>query len=138
MTRFAFTKIVVADLDRCDAFYRGLFGLGRGARVRARIGGREMEEILYPPSEPDGPNLVLMRFDDTPEGVVGAPVVGFLTDDVDGLCARTESAGGTVVGSPHDLVEHGVRVAVLADPEGRWIEVAQRLGVLSPSDRGVA
>lgn len=127
MTRFAFTKLVVADLDRCDAFYRALFGLGDGTRVRGEVAGRRMEEILYPPTEPDGPTLVLMRFADTPDGVTGAPVVGFLTDDVDALCARAGAVGGTVVTAPHDLAAHRVRVGVLADPEGRLIELAQRM-----------
>jgi len=127
MTHFAFTKLVVADLDRCDAFYRGLFGLGRGARVRAEIAGRPMTEILYPPTEPGGPTLVLMNFDDTPDGITGAPVVGFMTDDVDDLCSRAVPVGGSVVGAPRDLTDHGVRVAVVADPEGRLIELAQRL-----------
>lgn len=127
MIHFAFTKLVVTDLDRCAAFYSEVFGLREQYRVRATIGGRPIDEILYEASAPGGGTFVLLRFADgsgaSPAGVIS----GFVTDEVDVLFDRAVAAGATVVDPLHDAPEHGVRVGFLGDPEGRLIEVVQPL-----------
>ena len=127
MKHFAFTKLVVADLDASAAFYADVFGLKEQRRVQDDIGGRAMEEILFEPTAPGGGMFVLLHFDDTPAPVGGSVLGGFVTDELDDVFTRAVAAGATVVESPHDAPEHGVRVGFLADPDGHLLEVCQML-----------
>ena len=43
--------------------------------------------------------------------------------DVDATCATCVAQGGSVVRAGQDRPEHGVRAAVIADPEGHHIEL---------------
>src|SRR5690606_10889190 len=61
---FAFTKLVVADLERMAAFYEAAYGLRAVQRVRGvRIGEEEIDEIVLAP-EPNAVwgSLILLRF----------------------------------------------------------------------------
>jgi predicted enzyme related to lactoylglutathione lyase len=127
MIHFGFTKIVVADLERCAAFYSDVFGLREHYRVHDTIGGRPIDEILYEATAPDGGTFVLLRFADAPDVASAGVLTGFITDEIDALFERAVAAGATVVDDVHDAPEHGVRVGFLADPEGRFIEVVQLL-----------
>jgi catechol 2,3-dioxygenase-like lactoylglutathione lyase family enzyme len=127
MMHFAFTKLVVADLERSDAFYTRVFGLQEQRRVADDIGGRAIEEILYEPTAPGGAAFVLLHFVDTPHPVAGSVLAGFLTDDIDDLFTRATAAGATVVEPAHDAPEHGVRVGFLADPDGHLLEICELL-----------
>lgn len=127
MIHFSFTKLVVDDLERCGAFYSEVFGLEEQYRVSGQMGGHPMDEIMYAPTAPGGGRFILLRFAD---GVGGAPagvIPGFVTDGIEALFVRAEAAGATVVQALADAPEHGVRMGVLADPEGRLIEVVQHL-----------
>jgi catechol 2,3-dioxygenase-like lactoylglutathione lyase family enzyme len=127
MKHFAFTKLVVADLERSAAFYTHVFGLHEQYRVKDLIGGRPMEEILFESTAPGGATFVLLHFDDLPEPMAGSVIGGFVTDEVHELFARAVAAGATVVDPVHDAPEHGVRVGFLADPDGHLLEVCQLL-----------
>ena len=127
MQHFAFTKIVVADLDASGAFYSEVFGVDEQYRVDAAIDGRPIEEILFQSTAPGGASLVLLRFADTPEPPAGSVIVGFVTDEIDAVFTRAVAAGGSVVDPVHESPEHGVRVGFLADLDGHLIEVCQML-----------
>ena len=127
MEHFAFTKLVVADLDASAAFYAGVFGLREQYRVKDDIGGRSMQEILFEPTAPGGATFVLLHFDDPPEPPVGSVLGGFVTDEIDDVFARAVATGATVVDPVHDAPEHGVRVGFLADPDGHLLEVCELL-----------
>ena len=66
MIHFAFTKLVVGDLETCAAFYAATFGLVEQNRVTDEIGGRRIDEILYGPTAEGGASLVLLTFGDPP------------------------------------------------------------------------
>ena len=130
MNHFGFTKLVVDDLARGAAFYSEVFGLRERLRVRADLGGRAIDEIMYEPTSSGAGSFVLLQFVDgagtSPDAASGV-IPGFVTDEIDAVFDRGVAAGGTVVSAVHDAPEHGVRVGILADPEGRWIEVVQPL-----------
>lgn len=126
MKHFAFTKLVVDDLEGCAAFYSQVFGLHEQHRVEAAIAGRPIEEILFAPTAEGGGTFVLLRFADGSSAAAGV-IPGFVTDEVDALFERVVTAGGAIAQPPGDMPEHGVRVGFLTDPEGRIIEVVQPL-----------
>lgn len=125
MIHFAFTKIVVGDLEASAAFYAETFGLVEQTRVTDAIGGRRIDEILYRPTVEGGASLVLLTFADGPAPAGVIP--GFVTDELDAVFERGVAAGGSVHQAPMDMPAHGHRVGFLADPEGRIIEVVQAL-----------
>jgi predicted enzyme related to lactoylglutathione lyase len=127
MKHFAFTKLVVANLEASAAFYTQVFDLQEQRRVKDDIGGRAIEEILFESTAPGGASFVLLHFADTPEPSAGSVIGGFLTDDVDDVFTRAVAAGATVVEPAHDAPEHGVRVGFLADPDGHLLEICQML-----------
>lgn len=134
MIHFAFTKLVVDDLEACAAFYSEVFGLREQYRVEAPIAGRPMEEILFEPTADGAGTFVLLRFADgtpSPAGVIP----GFITDEIDALFERVPAAGGVVAQPPEDMPQHGVRAGFLTDPEGRLIEVVQPLDAAGAADR---
>lgn len=124
---FGFTKLVVADLERCLAFYQAVCGLEEQGRVEATIADRKISEILLQPTTPGGPNLVLLHFPDRPHAAAEEAILGFITGDLDAFVERTRAAGGTVYEAIKAMPEHGVRVAFVKDPEGHLIEVVQLL-----------
>ena len=127
MNHFSFTKIVVADLDACAAFYGRAFGLIEMYRVSAAIAGRPMDEIVFGPTAEGAGTFILLQFADGAPDPTGV-IPGFVTDEIDEVFDRAVTAGGRVAQAPSDMLEHGHRVGFLADPEGRIIEVAQPLG----------
>jgi lactoylglutathione lyase len=129
MEHFSFTKLVVADLETSAAFYTQVFGVEEQYRVKATIGGRPIDEILYHATAPGGAAFVLLRFADTAEPMSGSVILGFVTDEIDDVFVRAVAAGGSVVDPVHDSPEHGVRVGFLADPDGHLLEVCQMLAV---------
>jgi lactoylglutathione lyase len=127
MKHFSFTKLVVTDLDASGVFYTEVFGVEEQYRVRAEIGGRPIDEILYQSTAAGGGTLVLLRFADTPEPPAGSVILGFVTDEIDDVFTRAIAAGASVVDPVHESPEHGVRVGFLADLDGHLIEVCQFL-----------
>ena len=124
---FGFTKLVVADLERCLAFYASVAGLEESGRVDADIAGRKISEILLHPTTPGGANLVLLHFHDRPQPSGDEVILGFITADLEGFVMRARDAGGSVYEEIKTMPEHGVRVAFVKDPEGHLIEVVQLL-----------
>jgi predicted enzyme related to lactoylglutathione lyase len=126
--RFAFTKLVVPDLQAAAAFYRTVCGYGEGQLVRSEIAGRAMEEIIFPKAEGGGSELILLAYSDgaapSPSGVI----TGFYTPDIDAFQARVLAAGGSVVQPVRPMTFGGsqMRFGFFADPAGYVLEVLER------------
>jgi predicted enzyme related to lactoylglutathione lyase len=128
-TVYGFTKIVVDDLDRMAAFYQQVFGYRQLVRVHSAVAGEPIEEIILVQGESygEGLPLVVWKWIERPAPAASDAILGYQTGDVDALVSRVIAAGGTVVDPPHDMPEHGVRVAFARDPDGRYLELVQSL-----------
>jgi predicted enzyme related to lactoylglutathione lyase len=123
----AFTKLVVHDLEGMADFYREAYGLHGVERVRGEtIGAEEIDEIMLS-IDPDATwgSLILLRFPARGASPNGEVVLGFTTDDLDGLLERVEAAGGSVVDPVREIPERKLRVAFASDPEGHLAELVQ-------------
>lgn len=128
MAHFAFTKLVVVDLDAAEAFYTTVFGLTPTARVHSDIAGRVIDEVMFAATAPGASTFVLLTYPDLRDASSDEVIVGFMTDDVDALVTLAVASGGALAREPRDMPEHGVRVGFVTDPEGHLIELVQRLG----------
>ena len=122
---FGFTKLVVADLDAAAVFYATVFGLAETARVSAEIAGRPIDEIMYGATGAGGATFVLLRFADQPTPAHDEVILGFIVAGIDALVERAVAAGGAIAQAPTDMVEHGMRVGFITDPEGHLIELVE-------------
>lgn len=128
-TAFAFTKLVVSDLDRAITFYRDAIGLKLLTRVTAPNGEYAQEEAIFAGEGNErGPMLLLVRYLNLPAPATGAAWTGFAVSDLSAMVAAVEQGGGRVVIPIHDVPEHKVTVAIVADPEGHLIELTTALG----------
>ncbi len=123
---FAFTKLVVGDLDRCAAFYEKVCEIKPQARIQGAIAGRAITEIVYEPTNKGGASLVLLAYDDEARPSSGETITGFASPDAEAFAARAVEAGGTVVEPVRDAPAHGLKVGFVSDPEGHLIEVIER------------
>ena len=122
-----FTKLVVGDLALCEPFY-----LAMGLKLVGRNQGGE-EEVhqeqcwLSASGDMSSHVLILSRFVELPKPprpiYPGEAWLTFNDVDVDAACAIAGTYGGSVVRAGEDRPEHGVRAAVIADPEGHHIEL---------------
>jgi len=128
-TAFTFTKIVVADLDRAVPFYRDAIGLRLLSRFSATESEYAQEEaVMAGHGSERGPMLMLVRYLKRPAPPAGSAWTGFSVADLPATVAAVEQGGGSVVLPIHDVPEHKVAVAVVADPEGHLIELTSPLG----------
>jgi predicted enzyme related to lactoylglutathione lyase len=126
---FAFTKLVVADLEKMAEFYCTAYDLRRVARVQAEIGDDRIDEIMLGAGPEMAPgSLVLLRFVDLPPPSCREALLGFTTDELPALIDRVCAAGGAVHASPKEMPEMKLRVAFVTDPEGHLAELVQMLG----------
>ena len=124
---FGFTKLIVGDLEASARFYKSVCGLTEQARVRSKVGGRPMNEILFNPAVPGGTTFVLLAFDDEPKPAISELILGFITTDIVAFVDRVGAAGGTIVDELATRPEFGVKVAIVKDPEGHLIEIVQTI-----------
>jgi predicted enzyme related to lactoylglutathione lyase len=127
MRHFAFTKVVVSDLDAAHAFYSGVFGLQEVNRVTDEIGDRVIHEILYASTAPGGASLALLRFEDMPLPNPDAVLLGFVVDDVTPVLNAVVAHGGSVVQAATVMERHGVCVGFARDHEGHLLEIVSLL-----------
>jgi len=125
-TNAAFTKLVVQDLERMADFYCDVYGLHAVQRIRGEhIGDEEIDEIMLSPDPAaDYGSLVLLRFLPRAASPNGEVILGFTTDDLDGLLERVREAGGSIV-AVQEMPERKLRVAFATDPEGHLSELVQ-------------
>jgi lactoylglutathione lyase len=126
---FGFTKLLVADLERSAVFYEAVCGFEQAGRVDADVAGRKLSEILFRPTSPGGPTLVLLHFADAARPSSDEVILGMTTPDIDRFIARVKRAGGTLVEAPYRREDGGIafKVAFVKDPEGHLIEIVQML-----------
>jgi predicted enzyme related to lactoylglutathione lyase len=126
-TTFAFTKLIVHDLEKLSAFYAEVYGLHAVNRVRGEsIGGEEIDEIMMS-ADPKAQwsSLVLLRYLGRGPSPAGEVILGFTTDDLPALLDRVRAAGGGVHAAMKELPHLGVRVAFATDPEGHLAELVE-------------
>ena len=122
-----FTKLVVRDVGAQERFYCAM-----GLKVVSRNVGGEAEVAqeqswLSATGDLSAYCLILTRFTEFP--LPSSPVypgegwLVFNVSDVDAICRTVAIAGGKVVRPGQDRPEHSVRAAVVADPEGHFIEL---------------
>jgi predicted enzyme related to lactoylglutathione lyase len=125
--RFAFTKLLVNDLEGQFAFYSSVFQ--RVERIRYEFDDRPdpLAEIIM--TSPDGveQSLVLIHYKNQPAPAPGSSVVGFQVTGLEDVVRRVESAGGTVTEPPKEMAEIGIKVAFVQDPEGHVLELFEQL-----------
>ena len=121
------TKLVVGDVDTSECFYRAL-----GLKVVSRnLGGedrvRQEQCWLSATGDTTAHILILSRFLELPPPsrpvYPGEAWLAFRVADVDATLKTVEESGGMIVRPGQDRPEHGVRAAVVSDPEGHVIEI---------------
>jgi len=127
------TKLVVNDLAAAEAFYVAI-GL---KMVRRNLGGeaevRQDQSWLSATGDASAHLLILSQFLEFP--AQPRPVypnefwLAMQVADVSATEAAVKAAGGAVVRAGQDRPEHGVRAAVVSDPEGHVIEIVGPMGV---------
>jgi glyoxylase I family protein len=117
--------IVVKDADVMGDFYETAVGLERvddlessGVTMRRYAAGDGVVKLVSMPQPPSGSN--------PPQGMLGdASGLRYLSvcvDDLDAALARVEAAGCAVPIPAMDFAP-GVRIAIVEDPEGTWLEL---------------
>lgn len=121
------TKLVVRDVEAAERFYCAL-GL---KLVNRNSGGegdvRQQQSWLSVTGDMASHILILTRFLELPlpERPVypGEIWLCFQVPDVEEIERRVVAEGGRVFRRGEDRPEHGVRAAVVSDPEGHFIEI---------------
>ncbi len=120
-------KLVVRDVAVTERFYRAL-----GMKVVSRNTGGEEEVAqeqcwLSVTGDASACILILSRFTELPmperPSYPGEVWLVFNVADIDATCQAVEQAGGSIFRPGQDRPEHGVRAAVVRDPEGHHIEL---------------
>jgi lactoylglutathione lyase len=131
LASYAFTKLVVEDLDVMARYYRDVYGFDQLQRVTAEIDRVPIDEIIMGVDGEYAGLILLTRVGQAPPPA-GEVILGFTTSDIDALVARAEAAGATVRERPKESdAAPGMIVGFVADPEGHLAEVVQPVG---PSD----
>lgn len=127
MSNFAFTKLIVHDLDTMVEFYCKVFRLRVQHRVVAEHDGVAIKEAILG-NDPASSSFVLVKYLDGRTTVNGETINGFMTSDLDRVVSLAEENGGRLDFGPSDLSEHvhaEGRVALIEDPEGHACEIIQ-------------
>jgi predicted enzyme related to lactoylglutathione lyase len=123
--RFAFTKLLVGDLEAEAAFYSTVLGLVTKHRVSGGEGIDAREEVILCAVGHEEPSLVLLHRPHQARPEPGETVLGFVVDDVERVAQAAEGAGGAVRVAPKTVPQAGVTVAQVEDPEGHLVELLQ-------------
>jgi lactoylglutathione lyase len=119
--KLSFFKLIVHDLEKEQSFYEQAFGF----TVQDRFVTDDFNEVILRQEGTDV-MIVLQCYTDgreIPDARAHGPA-GFATDDMDATHATVVAAGATPKG-PVIVVEGGIKVAFLNDPEGHEIELCQ-------------
>jgi len=119
--KLSFFKLIVRDLERAQSFYERAFGF----TLQDRFDTPDFNEVILRQEGTDVMIVLLCYSDgrDIPDARAHGPA-GFATDDMDATHAAVVAAGATPKG-PVIVVEGGIKVAFLNDPEGHEIELCQ-------------
>jgi lactoylglutathione lyase len=116
---FAFVKIQVKDLDAHIAFYGSVLNLQPAHRMSGPAGDQ-----VFLAGVNEGPSLVLVHHHAASVSRGGA-VLGFRVADLDATVRAALTAGGEARVLPKPIPGGGLRVAVVADPEGHALELLE-------------
>jgi predicted enzyme related to lactoylglutathione lyase len=123
---YAFTKLVVRDLDAMTRYYREVFGLETVHEVEAEIEGSPIRERILGRDGTYG-GLILLQWLERAPGSDGEVILGFTTTDIASLFTRAEANGGSVREAPEPSdAAGGIVVGFVADPEGHLAEVVEQ------------
>jgi catechol 2,3-dioxygenase-like lactoylglutathione lyase family enzyme len=122
---FSFTKLVVADLDASERFYREALGLQLLHRARLPDVPIPQEQCALSAPGEGGHILLLARYLDRPPPAPGEAWTGFVVTDLAAAVAAVGSAGGRIVVPIHEAPGQTVQAAIVVDPEGHLIELVQ-------------
>jgi catechol 2,3-dioxygenase-like lactoylglutathione lyase family enzyme len=122
---FSFTKLVVADLDAAERFYRQALGLQRLHRAELPEVPIPQEQCALAVPGEGGLILLLARYLDRAAPPPGEAWTGFLVTDLAAAVEAVGAAGGRVVVPIHQAPAQAVQAAIVADPEGHLIELVQ-------------
>ncbi len=118
------TMINVSDMGRSVKFYRETLGL----KLRFESPGWSEFEVgngvtlaLHGGAQPSDSGVR------SGEPVAGTASIGFGVENVDKACQELKAKGARFVMDPRDREREGVRLAVLVDPDGFPISLAQPL-----------
>lgn len=126
--KFAFTKLVVKDLEKSAAFYRAVCEYGEGQRLEAEdYAGRPIAEVIFRKPE-GGMEFAILTYLDGKSCSSGDVITAFDTADIDAFETRLLAAGGAVLGPIKALDFNGnsIRIAFYTDIDGYVLEVMER------------
>ena len=119
--------IITNDPEAMAAFYGDVLGFEEqppvtlpGMRIRPVRGGRHHMKLVSMKNPPKG--------ECAPGGLAGATGIRYFTMQVSNLAeivATCEAADATVA-VPIAEIAPGVTIAIVEDPDGNWVEFAQR------------
>lgn len=121
--------IVISDSERSLAFYCGLLGLEHVADMPMPIGGGgTMHRVQCGDSL-----LKLIALTDTPPAAPGGGIPGALgfryltliVSNLDEIAEQSTEAGVTVA-VPVTTIREGVRIMIVEDPDGNWVEFVEQ------------
>lgn len=123
MNTFAFTKLIVNNLEASTAYYKTVFDLKQLQRITVTVGGDQIDEIVLGSGQPGAAALIMFKYLDGRPATTGETILGFVTDDLDGLVGRMVKHGGKATMPNHVLADGSGRVCFVTDPEGHLVEL---------------
>lgn len=119
--------IIAKDIDAMMTFYGDTLGLefeasipmpGGGTMNRFKVGDSVIKVIELDPAAPA---------DAAPGGIRGASGYRYWTITVGNLEASVQKASdaGAKVVVPAKVVREGITIAIIADPDGNWVELLE-------------
>jgi catechol 2,3-dioxygenase-like lactoylglutathione lyase family enzyme len=121
--------IVVCDGEKALKFYRDTLGFDHVATTPMPGGGGTMERLMC------GTSLIKVVVPEKPldvkapgGGIQGAYGYRYWTisiDNIDDVLAKCEAGGYRVI-VPRRNIREGVDIAIVADPDGNWVEFLQQ------------
>lgn len=119
--KLSFLKLIVRDLERTRRFYERTLGF-------AQVGFFDTPDFLEAILSQPGADFQMMLLQykdgrDISEALRHGPT-GFFTDQIEAVHARLVAEGAVDKGGVI-VVEGGIKVALLDDPEGHEIELCQ-------------
>lgn len=126
---FAFTKMVVANLEAAEQFYCQTLGLSRVTYIEFGEGLGQLQEVILtvPNAATGAAQLNLIRYPNKPIPAPGETVIGFMVSDVDATVAAMAEAGARITVPVVEMADHHLKLAYLTDLDGHIIEIIQTL-----------
>ena len=109
------------------AFYGEVYGLNPFDRIQSSIGDEPIDEIMLGTTDAHTDGVILLKYTERKPPENGEIILGFLTDDLEGVYERVLAAGGGIHAPIKDEPDTPYKVGFVKDPEGHLAEVVQML-----------